>query len=1016
MATRPLSWRSLPPFVRVMLVIVAFLLFAGIALDRHPNNARNDATGTNSTGVRGAVRSGGGDPDLAIVAVRPISSVSNTSNGEESNRPIQVKLGDVVAYSGLLHAAPTSTPTAPPTPPGLDNYTPLVPDSSPTIYVTNVDGRFFYGGDVIFTASTQTPPAFTQVFPLINFNPPAGYTCNGTPVDGETRPLTDVDEGVPCAAIPAQATAPAPTPTLLQAGVGVLAGYQAVFSTTIYVSQPADISFYLHSDNAFVFGIGPLNGVPGSWQPYRVSGTYDPPPPPSPTPYPTTTFRNLTIVARYNTGGCCNGAVTVGFPVAGFYPIEIDNSEDGNDGLDIALENPSGTPVLNGPSATPTPTVTPTATFTCIPSSQWCVGSSVNLPGANSLNGVAAIAQNDVWVGGWHTDPTPGIQVSLMEHWNGNNWNVVSVPTSIGSINGLVAPPTAGPTQQAEVWAGSDTGIIHWNGTAWSTPYPGVPGAKTFAAFASNDVYAAGGTLIQHWNGSAWATATSVSTGSTLNGITAFTDQTGITPKQTIWAVGSSGSGPFSMRWNGSAWASISVPTPTGATSASLNSITAINNTVYWGLWAVGTYVDAQGHHTLTEYYNSTGSNGYPVGWFIVPSPDPDTLYQVNELHSVFRTRTGDVWAVGTYANPSGVENTLILHWNGSQWDIAQSTNLGINDNELNGITSHSPATSDWAAGYADDASATPQTLVENLTAPIAKPVTRSYYEVQVTPTVHRGQGCNAAATAVSGVVVLDYGKPAIGPGPLYGTILINSGAFASIDQIKVAAEAFADGYDTCRPDRSNQTIRMAISVNNGYSTALNSDHGQQWAHMVATVQAYATTYPGFGVAGGIDAEEGDGFDPGFTSTQNWLAGFIAGGTAPYYDFGAIDTFPCRPAPGIGTPTPVVPYPEPCSGWNVDQHYQIAYGLAPNQALPLLETYTSSKTGYIYPVTRWGKDQYNKPMKLYGQMTDCHAGCIGELNTTQGWPVLWLALNGDRQTSQSPPYSTDIGNSNSDSP
>ena len=32
MATRPISWRSLPPFVRVMLVIMALLLFLGIAL------------------------------------------------------------------------------------------------------------------------------------------------------------------------------------------------------------------------------------------------------------------------------------------------------------------------------------------------------------------------------------------------------------------------------------------------------------------------------------------------------------------------------------------------------------------------------------------------------------------------------------------------------------------------------------------------------------------------------------------------------------------------------------------------------------------------------------------------------------------------------------------------------------------------------------------------------------------------------------------------------------------------
>ncbi len=172
----------------------------------------------------------------------------------------------------------------------MDNYTPLVPDTTPTLYVTNVGGRFFYGGSTSFDLGTAIPPAFTQEFPLINFNQPGGFTCNGTPVGGNTHPLTDADESAPCALIPAQATAPAPTPTLLQAGVGVLAGYRAVFSTTLYVSAAAEITFEVHSDNAFVLGVGPLNGIPGNPQPSRVGGTYSPPLPLTPTPYPTRPF------------------------------------------------------------------------------------------------------------------------------------------------------------------------------------------------------------------------------------------------------------------------------------------------------------------------------------------------------------------------------------------------------------------------------------------------------------------------------------------------------------------------------------------------------------------------------------------------------------------------------------------------------------------------------------------------------------------------------------------------------
>jgi hypothetical protein len=875
--------------------------------------------------------------------------------------------------------------------------------------------------------TSATPPAFIEPtqFPVINFNPeldPNGCGAPSPTPPYDVRPFTDLiphTGGTPCATQIAADHLNA-TPTL-QAGLtpGALLDFYAEFTGQIYVPAAGDVTLLFYVDDDWVLGVGPRIG--GSEQPRFVNGVYDPAPPPPPTPGPLTTFRGYPVVTRYQvaSGGDIGQRepTVVYFPSAGYYPMELDYTECNEQHLEMVLGSSAAVPIPNGPSPTPT--------FTCIPSSQWCVGSSVNVGGANSLNGVAAIAQTDVWVGGWHTDPTPGTPTSLLEHWDGLSWNVVSIPTSIGPINGLVVapsvtPPTYSsptqPPQTAQVWAGSDTGIILWDGTAWSNPYPGVPGAKAFAGIAPTDLYAAGGgggNIIQHWNGLGWATATTVPAGNVLNGITAFIHPIDPPGTEYVWAVGSNGSSPMSIWWNGSTWATVAVPTPVGATSASLSSVTAINNADLWALWAVGTYTDAQGHHTLTEYYNSDTLNGYPVGWFVVPSPNPDPLYQVNELHSVWRTNPGDLWAAGTY-NASGVKQTLILHWNGSQWDISQSPDVGINNNELNGITSHSPATSDWAAGYAADASATPQTLVESLVAPVVRPVTKSYYEVQVTPTIHSSQGCNAAATAVSGVVVLDYGRSAIKSGPVYGTILISSGDFASIDKITTAAEAFADGYDTCRPDHTNQRITMALSVNDSYPnpTALSSDHGQQWAHMVATVQAYATTYPGLSVAGGIDAEEGSNWDPGYTWTYNWVSGFLVGGTAPYYDFGAVDNYPCPPTPGAGTPTPVVPYPYRCSdsAWNVDQHYQIAYGLSPNRALPLLETYTSSKTGYIYPVTRWGKDQYNKPMKSAGQMTGCWVGCDaqGVLSATQGWPVLWLALNGDRQTSQSPPNSTNI--------
>jgi len=69
----------------------------------------------------------------------------------------------------------------------------LDPVGTPTVYISDVEGRFFYNsGNRYFSVTTQTPPAFVQHFPVLNFNPTAGVVCASTPVDGQATPLTDV--------------------------------------------------------------------------------------------------------------------------------------------------------------------------------------------------------------------------------------------------------------------------------------------------------------------------------------------------------------------------------------------------------------------------------------------------------------------------------------------------------------------------------------------------------------------------------------------------------------------------------------------------------------------------------------------------------------------------------------------------------------------------------------------------------------------------------------------------------
>jgi hypothetical protein len=120
-------------------------------------------------------------------------------------------------------------------------------------------------------------------------------------------------------------------------------------------------------------------------------------------------------------------------------------------------------------------------------------------------------------------------------HWNGSSWTIVPMPLNPGTnpdvgyaINALKA------NSPTDVWAPGDeynlttnsssTLIEHYNGTAWSivtSPSPGTGADLTgvTTSNASNDVWAVGDyipagssvaqTLTLNWNGTTWSTVAS---------------------------------------------------------------------------------------------------------------------------------------------------------------------------------------------------------------------------------------------------------------------------------------------------------------------------------------------------------------------------------------------------------------------------------------------------------------------------------------------------------------------------
>jgi hypothetical protein len=147
-------------------------------------------------------------------------------------------------------------------------------------------------------------------------------------------------------------------------------------------------------------------------------------------------------------------------------------------------------------------------------------------------------------------------------------------------------------------------------------------------------------------------------------------------------------------------------------------------------MWAVGYYMGSNGSHherqtelekwqslkrgnadrkdstfvlrTLVERWD--GSQ-----WTIVPSPNVGL--DDNHLLSVDVVSENDVWAVGYYLNEFGVAQTLAEHWNGTEWEIVPSPNTTpLRDNEL--LSVQAVAADDvWAVGYYIDDVGVGQTL-----------------------------------------------------------------------------------------------------------------------------------------------------------------------------------------------------------------------------------------------------------------------------------------------------------------
>ena len=284
-------------------------------------------------------------------------------------------------------------------------------------------------------------------------------------------------------------------------------------------------------------------------------------------------------------------------------------------------------------------------------------------PAAHYAEGVAALAEDDVWLVAWDTNAQREDQ-GYTYHWDGLGWTRIPIPEpgvaeyvwGVGAITTndvwIVGTWQENVTYEGHLYS------AHWDGSQFTRiELDGGRSARVFAAdgVATDDVWTVGyhyvdhryRSLAMHWDGVGW---TEVPTpmpdlaSRYLYGVHA------IAPDD-VWAVGSTftratGERPLALHWDGVSWTNTAPVSP-----APMSLLAGVTATAPDRVWAVG-HVN-NGEDMLIERWNGTR-------WRVVPAPD--TGATTSSLSDVSAVSARQAWAVGG-AN-EGEPAPLALEWN----------------------------------------------------------------------------------------------------------------------------------------------------------------------------------------------------------------------------------------------------------------------------------------------------------------------------------------------------------------
>ncbi|MDQ3927940.1 MAG: S-layer homology domain-containing protein [Chloroflexota bacterium] len=251
-------------------------------------------------------------------------------------------------------------------------------------------------------------------------------------------------------------------------------------------------------------------------------------------------------------------------------------------------------------------------------------------------------------------------------------------------------------------------------------PGTDVPGKFTrfngVEALAEDDVWAVGserrGTyaasaeiVIEHWDGNTWMRAPFYDQ-TLLGWISDLADVAAVAPND-AWAVGTIYDGVnvsrlLILHWDGAAWTRL--PDPLGLSAqSSLISVEAIASNDVWAVGSTGR--DVQSMDALILHWD--GSK-----WSKVRAPDLGQDVAASSLRDITVIAPDDIWAVGSKSTDSIYFTKwehLVLHWDGSTWNVVPTIGLPVDDDPwdtswliLTSITGTAPDDI-WVAGHYSD-------------------------------------------------------------------------------------------------------------------------------------------------------------------------------------------------------------------------------------------------------------------------------------------------------------------------